>query len=232
MNWLTIAVIVFILVLVLAGLKLGFIRMLVSLVALLVTVVLAGFLREPIHDLLLERTGLYETVETGVEDFTQKTLAPASDITSKSTEDILAGLPLPELLRDKLAEGLAQSVGQKVDVSGFQKSLASQLSKLVFSSIVYVISFLGSWILVSIISFLLIHAAKLPGIRQVNSLAGAALGFAMALLLIWMGSLLVTSFGSTDWGQEALRLIEESPVLAFIYNHNPFLGSVFGKQAV
>ena len=229
MNWLTLAVIAFILIMVLIGLKRGFIRMVLSLASLLITVILAGFLRAPVDDLLRGHTGLYQMVEGGIADFTDSTLTSAVDYGSKSTEALIGDLPLPGLIRDRITEDYLKNPSGTDTYASFRNFLVGKLTETVFTAIVYAVTFLAAFLAVTIFSLLLIHAGRLPGVKQVNSFIGAVLGLAAALCILWVGSLVVTSFGATGWGQEGLRMIDESPLLSLIYNHNPFMNTMIGK---
>ena len=225
MNWLTIVVIVFVLVMMLIGMKRGLVRMLVSVATVFVTILLCSILREPVEGLLKDKTPIYSSVEKGVSEFAENAVKAAGVSGNISAENVIGQLPLPEIIRDRLMESYGQTLTQKVDLNSLENYLKTWLTDVVFTAIAYICTFLIAFIVVRIAALILVHAARLPLLRQVNSFAGALLGLLLALVLLWVGGLVVTSFAAEPWGQEALRLIKESPVLSYIYNHNLLFGT-------
>ena len=225
MNWLTIVVIVFVIIMVLIGMWRGLVRMLITVAGLFITLFLCSLLRGPVTGFLEDHTGLYRTLENGVATFTEKAISEYgnSGNSAATPQEIIGSLPIPEMIRDSLLSDYNGEQAARSNTGGISSYLVTWLTSLVFMAVAYLICFIIAGILVRIVSFILIHAANLPGIRQVNSLAGALCGFALALLMLWIGSVIVTSFASSSWGQEGLRMIEESPLLSFIYNHNLLL---------
>ena len=49
---------------------------------------------------------------------------------------------------------------------------------------------------------------------------GALIGFAQAILIIWLLCMVVTIFSSTSWGQTVCKAIADNGVLSMIYDNN------------
>jgi len=62
--------------------------------------------------------------------------------------------------------------------------------------------------------------AKLPLLRQINTVAGLAAGVAEGLLLVWILFVILTMFAGTEFGSEAMSMIAENPLLDFLYKNN------------
>ena len=61
---------------------------------------------------------------------------------------------------------------------------------------------------------------KLPVIHTFNMAGGALIGFAQAILIIWLLCMVVTIFSSTSWGQTVCKAIADNGVLSMIYDNN------------
>ena len=97
--------------------------------------------------------------------------------------------------------------------------------------ICYLIIFVVLWIIVRIIISALDLFARLPVLRGINQLAGAVLGAAGAMIILWLVCIVVTTFGDQPWAARALEIIGSSRFLSFIYNHN-ILQAVLTGQPV
>ena len=234
MNWLTIAVIVFLAAMAVYGSKRGLARMCISVAAMAVSLVLVFVLRAPVERFVREHTSLETSVESFVDENLTSVIREAADSASKSAgnrlEETVKGMDLPEPIR----ELLLNLVGSREAVSGKTGDLTDQLtaiiSEAVFSGMIFVLTFILVRVLVWIASILILKASKLPLIRQVNSLAGAVIGLLLGVVILWVAGVVVTTASTQEWGQEALRLIGESPVLDFFYSKNPLL-KLLVKQA-
>ncbi len=234
MNWLTIAVIVFLAAMAVYGSKRGLARMCISVAAMAVSLVLVFALRAPVERFVREHTSLETSVESFVDENLTSVIREAADSASKSAgnrlEETVKGMDLPEPVR----ELLLNLVGSREAVSGKTGDLTDQLtaiiSEAVFSGMIFVFTFILVRVLVWIASILILKASKLPLIRQVNSLAGAVIGLLLGVVILWVAGVVVTTASTQEWGQEALRLIGESPVLDFFYSKNPLL-KLLVKQA-
>ena len=227
MNWLTIAVIVFLAAMAVYGSKRGLARMCISVAAMAVSLVLVFVLRAPVERFVREHTSLETSVESFVDENLTSVIREAADSASKSAgnrlEETVKGMDLPEPIR----ELLLNLVGSREAVSGKTGDLTDQLtaiiSEAIFSGMIFVFTFILVRVLVWIASILILKASKLPLIRQVNSLAGAVIGLLLGVVILWVAGVVVTTASTQEWGQEALRLIGESPVLDFFYSKNPLL---------
>ena len=65
---------------------------------------------------------------------------------------------------------------------------------------------------------------KLPVIKELNKLAGFAVGLMEGVLLVWLLCLALQACGSESWAQETFVQINDSSFLSWIYNHNLLAG--------
>ena len=64
---------------------------------------------------------------------------------------------------------------------------------------------------------------ELPVIGFFNHLGGAVLGIFIALVIVWLGFLVVTVCYSTKAGTACFDMIEKSQILTLLYEKNPLL---------
>lgn len=220
MNWLAVCVVLFIILMTLAGAKRGFVKTVMSFASVLITLLLVSFVREPVAEALKEHTQLYSDIESGIGEFIDGQISTAAGSQSLAEDTVIESLPIPQILREALQKDNSQSVYQQLGVSNAAEYITAWLAGLAFQAICYVLTFVGVWLLLRILTLVLDLISRLPGIHQLNSLAGGVCGLLLALITVWIGGILVTAFATAQWGREALLLIEESPLLSFLYNNN------------
>jgi hypothetical protein len=65
--------------------------------------------------------------------------------------------------------------------------------------------------------------SNLPVLGLVNRLAGGVLGIGGALIIVWILFVIITLLYSTNIGSELLTMIQDSAILAKIYEYNPIM---------
>ena len=231
MNWLTIAVILFIVLMLAWGAFRGLIKMVISVTSLVLSFVLVIALHDPVENLVKNNTSLEaaieKTVRTYITDHVDAAAAKTSLSAKENIETQIEKLNLPAPIKDALKKGLNEDNGVYQAISQKAATLSDyltlRLTAMAFSALIYLFLFIAVRIIILIITLVLKSLSKLPVLRQVNSLAGAFAGLILALFFLWIGGLVITAAAGTSWGQEALRLISESRFLTFIYRSNIFV---------
>ena len=190
------------------GYKKGMVKILLSMVAMLVTYILAASLTIPVSAALKATTPVYDTIEKSVSDLVEK-----SDVTSTSIES----LNLPEQIEEKIMEGAATVT------DSFNKYLIETLSNLILKAMTFFVLIIVIYIIVCIVIKVFDFVSKLPLIKNINQTGGLAIGLVQGLLIVWLGCLVVTAFGDKAWAQEAFRQINDNALLTFIYENNPII---------
>lgn len=222
MNWLTIAVIVFLVLMTVFGAKRGLVKTVLSLTAFALALVIVAFAHEPVANMLRENTGIYDSIEEGITQFIEGRTQNASE----TGEEIIDQLQIPGILKQSLAENNSKAMYSQLGVKKTADYVVAWLTNLAFGAITYLITFVGAWIILKIVTIILDHLTKLPVIHQLNSFAGAVIGFLIGMIIVWVGGLIVTAFASAEWGRQALAMIQQSSILSFLYNNNIFVNGV------
>lgn len=221
-NWLEIAVAIFLVSMMLYGHHKGFIRLAVSAVALIATLVIVNVAMPEVSVFLKERTPVYQWVQDQIsETFTlegsdEDSSAPVRSEQRQAIED----LKLPQEIKDILIENNNSEIYQSLGVSAFADYVGQYLADV----ILHALSFLALFAVVRLAIFVVVKwldlVARLPILSGLNQLAGALLGLIQGLFYLWIGCLILTAFSASGWASTVIGMIEESAWLSFLYHYN------------
>lgn len=218
-NWLSIAAAVFLAVMVLYGHYKGFIRLAVSAVALLVTLFVVQTATPQITGYLKQNTGIYQVMENGVRkalgfDESIETEEPAKQ------RETIEDMSLPKQIKEALLENNNYEIYDVLGVDTFEDYISGYLTNGLLNIVGFLILFAVVFAVIHLLTSWLDLFAKLPILSGINKLAGAILGAAEGLFLLWLIFLLITIFGGTGIGKNLLAQIDASKWLSFLYDNN------------
>ena len=229
MNVLLVVIVAFFGINALAGMKRGLIKTVFSMFSVIVALLATAFL-SPVLTQWLQGN------ENVMEYFVEKADAvlPFGEVESmlnlekKEAEQkrFLDSLPLPESIREQLAQNNSRDFYKTLGVDTFRAYLCNYIACMIISALSFVATFVAMLILLKVLCFSLDLISKLPVLNQVNHLLGMAAGLAYALLLVWVGGVILTALGSTEAGSSLMKQVNDSAFLSFLYNNNPLMGKV------
>lgn len=229
MNVLLVVIVAFFGINALAGMKRGLIKTVFSMFSVIVALLATAFL-SPVLTQWLQGN------ENVMEYFVEKADAvlPFDEVESmlnlekKEAEQkrFLDSLPLPESIREQLAQNNSWDFYKTLGVDTFRAYLCNYIACMIISALSFVATFVAMLILLKVLCFSLDLISKLPVLNQVNHLLGMAAGLAYALLLVWVGGVILTALGSTEAGSSLMKQVNDSAFLSFLYNNNPLMGKV------
>lgn len=210
MNWTLLAVIAILGLNVFIGLKRGLIKMVYSLVIMVVVMVITSIFAPKLATYLKNNTTWDDALNKKTESF----LLDKGVISEEKKLDINE-LPIPNLIKDKIANL------DSADFEGtYNEFIVNSVSNVIFSAIVYLVFFLILLALASVIGMLLDIVSKLPVLKQVNKLAGMAVGLVQGLLIVWLLAILVMVFGNFEFAATIHKQIDANGFLTFLYDKN------------
>lgn len=220
-QWLPIAVGVFLISMMLYGHYRGFLRQCVSVGALIITIMAVRYATPYVTGFLQENTQIRQSVAQ------MMVQATGIDGLQEEQEDMPAlqriaieNLKLPQSMKDALIENNNSEVYQLLGVDRFIEYVSTYLAGMLINAIVSVLMFLATFILIQLLVRWLDLIARLPIIYGLNKIAGALLGLAHGLLLLWVGGLLLDLFSATPLGSSLMDQVRESAWLSFLYQYN------------
>lgn len=159
-------------------------------------------------------------------------------ITMKDVLDIVGEIPkdkqireiensaLPAFLKDLLLENNNTTIYEELGVSTFVEYVASYIARMVINIVSFLVTFILAIIIVKALMAAVDIIGELPGIGFLNHLGGGIVGAFTALLLVWLGFLIVTLIYTTPAGKAAFEMIEQSKILMFLYKTNILLSKL------
>ena len=159
-------------------------------------------------------------------------------ITVKDVMDIVGEIPkdkqikeiensaLPGFLKDALLENNNTTIYEELGVSTFAEYAASYIARMVINILSFLVTFILAIILVKALMVAVDILGELPGVGFLNDVGGGIAGAFMALLIVWLGFLVVTLIYTTAAGKAVFEMIEESKILTFLYETNLLLSKL------
>lgn len=198
------------------GLHKGFLKTVLSMVALLATVLIVIWVTPKVEDFLREST----TVQSYVTDKVVAALTERQQIESEASIDEMG---IPAIWKNALKKHNNAETYELLGVSALHEYVGAYLGKLV----IQIMAFLLSMLVVSLGIHLLFFAVDIighfPVVHGVNKMAGFALGLVRGIIMLWIFAMILTIFSQFSWAQSLLAQIEESTFLMLLYDHNLFV---------
>ena len=131
--------------------------------------------------------------------------------------------PMPQFLKDELIENNNSTIYGELGVNSFPRYVAAYISRLVLNLLSFLVTFLLAIIIVKALMFAVNIIGELPVLGLVNHIAGAGLGLVLAVVIVWLGFLIMTLAYTTEVGMACFDMMEKSQILQFLYDTNPLL---------
>lgn len=202
---LLIGVVLFLAVMTVYGYQRGFVKIVLSMVAMIVTIILAAILTIPVSG-IVKNTSVGENIKKSISE----TIESADIIDAES----LNKLDFPKAMLDPIVEGAKETEDT------LQSYAAEALTDTIVNALTFLVLVIVIYIIIRIVIGVLDLVAKLPVLRSVNKGAGAVVGLVQGLLFVWVGCLVLAACSDKSWAQEAFRQINDNELLSFIYNNN------------
>ena len=199
------------------GYRHGLIRTVFSLVSFVLAISLAIYLFPIVADWLTE-ISVYDALK----DYIMRTMN-LSDAAQYQSEEVIANLPLPDLIRGFLYEHNTPNVFELLNVSTIEEYIAAYFARLAINIISKVAVFIIVKFTLSLLAGVLDLVARLPVIKQFNKGGGMLLGFTLGLIIVWIGLAVMILFFLDPTGPELMTMLDNSLVVGWIYENNPIM---------
>lgn len=134
----------------------------------------------------------------------------------------LLGSTVHGYISERVANSDAEAM-KMLAVLGLNTAVADAVATKLVSMLGFLITLIGTSIIVHGICFALRLAEHLPLIKGINRLAGGIAGAAEGLLLIWIFFIAIVIGVGTKWGFLALAAVADSNILSLLFAYNPLL---------
>jgi len=191
--------------------------MVFSLVSYVLAISLAIYLFPIVADWLMEMP-----VYTALKDYIIRTMN-LGDVVQYQSEDLIANLPLPDIIRSFLHEHNTPNVFELLNVHTIEEYIAAYFARMAINIIAKVAVFLIVKFTLSLLSGLLDLVSRLPIIKQFNQIGGMLAGFLLGLIIVWIGLAVMILFFLDPTGPELMIMLDNSLVVGWVYENNPIL---------
>jgi len=231
------------------GYNQGLIKIAVSVVALIASILITTLFAPLITELIKKNTDIDEKMSQSFyelldENEEVRTYLASNELANQTVDT--SGLQTISSKVDEIVEGIGEKFElPEIIVKALDKNtksdlkdddilvgttsvreftlhlVAAGLADIVFNALVYVIILAILYIVIRLILVFTNILAKLPIIGKLNHILGAGLGLCEGLIAVWILFIIITAFGNTEFAGKLLLEINDNSFLAFIYNHNP-----------
>lgn len=222
-TWLGLAVLVLLAFSMADGYRRGFIKEVVSVLLVLLSVVVVWMINPYVNTFIRENTSVYEKIQNVSESFVES-LADGNDTMDEEQQDeLISGMGLPGLLQNGISENNTAAVYQQLAVNTFGGYVSRYLANIAVNCLSFLVSYILASVLIRVFAYALDILARLPVVRGINKLAGALIGGGKCVIFVWVAMLVLTILCNTEIGQKGLGLIRGDTVLNFLYDKNIFI---------
>lgn len=229
MNWLFITAVVLIGGGAFLGWRAGFVKTVFSLVSTIAVILLTLLCSPIVTNFLKSNDSITQAVESRLEAWVD--LSGLAD-TMENKQDPAAfidHLELPESIKRTLKDSLNENLHKKETeythhfgdwLNVLEAYICERLTEVILNAIGFFITFIVASVGLAVLCFVLNIISRLPVLHQINTFAGVAFGALEGLMLLWIVFIVVTMLGSTQFGQDSMKLISENALLSFLYDSN------------
>lgn len=224
-HWLAVGVSVFWLSMVLYGHYRGLVRIAVTMLALVLSLVGTRIAMPCVTAAVSNHTAIHQALGHGLLQ-----MAGAKwDLKEEMKETQLAyqremieNLKLPEQMKKVLLENNNSKIYQTLGVDHFFDYLETYVADMILRTFGSAILFGLLFTLFRLLAHWLCLIAGLPILSELNQMAGALLGAIAGLAFVWLAALIVKACSGMPWTQPVLMQIEKSCWLSLLYQNNAF----------
>lgn len=222
MNKTLIAVGIIFFICVIVGYCRGFIKIAASLAVTVATILLVMFLSPYVSSAILQ----YTPLEKSVEKYCGSLLQDKERRTREEQISFIEESHLPDLFKEQLLDNNNKEMYTELHATGFNDYIYKKLSTILADMIAYVVTFLVLFVAARIVVYTLGFISDLPIVGGINRLAGGALGFLTALLIVWILMLILTLLYRTSFGKACLLDVADSRILTYLSENNLLMKTI------
>lgn len=221
MNLLVLGILAFILLLVFRGYRKGFFKSAASAIGIVLAVLLTAILYPGVNKLLCQYTVLDDVIEQKI---IEKFELPEETKTATRNEEIdtIENLDLPDNVKGWLIANCNGETFLESGVDNVCSYIAKSLTAMVMRGISYVLTLLVLLLLLHILIMVLDVANYIPIVKSINKAGGAIFGAGQGILIVWIFMGIVTLLSTFSWAYQVMQMIDESPLLAWLYKKDIF----------
>lgn len=223
MNWLFLITVVIIGGGAFLGWRAGFVKTVFSLISTIAVIILTLLLSPIVSNALKNNESVYGAINSKLDMIIN--LSESGEGAS-TTDAFIDSLSLPKSIKEAIrSSGSASELGNS-GLKELEHYICDLLTGIIINAIGFIATFIAVAAALTIVCFVLNVISKLPVLHQINTLAGVAAGALEGLMIVWILFIVITMFGTTEFGSRMLAMISTNPILNFLYDKNILSGFI------
>lgn len=212
MSWLWIVVVLFLVLMGLAGYRKGAVKMMLVLGAIVGALVIAVFTGPAVKRLVCENSQLDEKFSEKIEVKMTESIAEEADIENKINNS-----HLPKFIKNIVLANIKGT--NDAFEAGIRKGSAA-VANMILVIAFTLIMFVAAWAVTELIVRQLVKTLKLPVLKQLDGIAGVLVSLIIAIVVIDIFFLLLDCVSMTKSGAYLMGLVTRSRLLSALYDKN------------
>lgn len=234
------------------GWKQGLIKIVVSIAAMVVTIIATAIIAPLISSAINEKTDWNEKISESVYQMISKnknindsfdideedTYIEGIEKVSEQQTGAIAGkiqmigerVNMPQNVIDTITEISSAELIDEITAKGSatikeiaMRAFAMRLADIILRAVVYSAVFIIIFVILKIVVSITGLIGMLPVIHQANQIGGLLCGLIEALIVVWVMFTVITALGGTTQMSQLIGKIHDNVVTDFIYNNNPIM---------
>ncbi|MGN0371731.1 MAG: CvpA family protein [Enterocloster sp.] len=220
-HWLSVGACAFLIGMMLYGHYRGFLRQCISVAALALTIIVVKFATPYMTEYISENPAVREyAAQIILETAGWEAPGPKEEKLPAAQRMSIEQMKLPQTIKDILLENNNSEIYELLGVERFAEYVSTYLADMLIHGVVSALMFLACFAVVHLVIRWLNIISRLPILYGLNQIAGALLGLAYGLLLLWVAAFVLGLFAATPTGQMLETQIYSSKWLTFLYRYN------------
>jgi len=217
-NYLFAATVILFLICIVNGYRKGFLRIVISLLGIILVIVAVTKISPYVSDYLINHTNTYDTVKQKVISVFEEDNEKLDNTISENQTLTIESYDLPDVIKNSLLKNNTDEMYQSLTATIFEEYIAGYLAKMIINAI----SFIGLFLMLGIFLWFVLFSAdiiaKIPIIKGLNKILGAAAGALKALIIVWVFFFVVLIFFGNDVGDVMMTEVKDSTFLSLLFN--------------
>lgn len=223
MTWVGGAAVALLLFFGLIGYVRGFVKEIVSMVFLVLSVGIVWLINPAVSSIIKEHTGFYTEVRERCGESLEKQLGPGVEVGRETQMTLIDRLSLPESIKKGLITNNNPEIYKLLKADSFIDYVADYVATILTNGVGSIVSFILAFVAMKIVVWTLGFMSSLPVLRGLDRIAGGAVGLAKGLIFLWILGLAATVLCSTSVGKGCMEAVEKDHFLTFLYDIDPFV---------
>jgi uncharacterized membrane protein required for colicin V production len=140
--------------------------------------------------------------------------------TANQAAELIDGLPLPAALKELLLNNNTPDMYELLNVRTVEEYIGGFFAHMAVNIISMLLLFVLVWMLLRMVGGVLNVIGRLPVIRTFNRIGGLAAGFALGIVVVWLGLTVMSLLFTTPATAQANLLLQNSLAAQWLFNNN------------